>query len=184
MYRRDLPPLRLAVLTATLCLGVHGLAAAQDGSPKLLAESAGLAVTPPDQPAKVAALCARAFADHHAGPVNFDESATTFRSSAVPVLQRVVALANACRNAAIKITGHTDSSGDERWNIQLSLARAEAVADYLVQQGIAPSRLIAIGAGSSAPVADNMTRYGRGLNRRIEFAFITDGPRPPPGSSD
>ena len=165
-------PLRIAVLTATLSLGIHGVAAA---------ESAELAVTKPeDQPARVAALCARAFADHHAGPVNFDESATTFRSSAVPVLQRIVALANVCRNAAIKITGHTDSSGDERWNVHLSRARADAVADYLVQQGIAPARLIATGAGSSSPVADNMTRYGRGLNRRIEFAFIPSLP----GSSD
>ena len=190
MHSHVLPPLRIAVLTATLCLVIHGIAAAQDVSPEPPAESAELAVTKPDQPADVAALCARAFADHHAGPVNFDESATTFRSSAVPVLQRVVALANACRNAAIKITGHTDSSGDERWNVRLSLARAEAIADYLVRQGIAPERLIATGAGSSSPVADNMTRYGRGLNRRIEFAFIPgtkaapNGQRPPPGSSD
>ena len=161
----------MAVLTATLSLGVHGIAAA---------EPAELTVTKPDKPANVAVLCARAFADHHAGPVNFDESATTFRSSAVPVLQRIVALANACRNAAIRITGHTDSSGDERWNVQLSLARAAAIADYLVQQGIAAERLIASGAGSSSPVADNTTRYGRGLNRRIEFAFIPS----PPGSSD
>lgn len=153
-------------------------------------ESARLAVTPPDKTANVAALCARAFANHNAGPVNFDESATTFRSSAVPVLQRIVALANTCRNAAIKITGHTDSSGDEHLNVQLSLARAEAIAAYLAQQGIAPERLIATGAGSSSPVADNTTRYGRGLNRRIEFAFIPgeeatpNGQRPPPDSPD
>ena len=164
-------PLRIAVLTAALSLGFHGVAAT---------ESAELAVTKPDQPASVAVLCARALSDHAAGPVNFDESATTFRSSAVPVLQRIVALANACRNAAIRITGHTDSSGDERWNVRLSLARAEAIADYLVQQGIAAERLIATGAGSSSPVADNTTRYGRGLNRRIQFAFIPS----PPGSSD
>ena len=180
VHRHVLPPLRIAVLTATLCLGVKGNAAAQDISPEPPAESAELAVTKPDQPANVAALCARAYADHHAGPVNFDESATTFRSSAVPVLQRIVALANACRNATIEITGHTDSSGDERWNVRLSLARAEAIADYLVRQGIAPERLIATGAGSSTPVADNTTRYGRGLNRRIEFAFIPS----PRGSSD
>jgi len=190
VHRHVLPPLHIAALTATLCLGVHGFAAAQDGSPELPAESAELAVTKPDQPARVAALCARAFADHDAGPVNFDESATTFRSSAVPVLQRIVALANVCRNTAIEITGHTDSSGDERWNVRLSRARAEAVADYLVQQGIAPARLLATGAGSSSPVADNRTRYGRGLNRRIEFAFIPgteavpNGQRPLPGSSD
>ena len=190
VHRRVLPFPRIAVLTAVLCLGIHGVAAAHDVSPESPVESANLAVTTPDRAANVAALCARAFANHAAGPVNFEESATTFRSSAVPVLQRIVALANACRNAAITITGHTDSSGDERWNVQLSLARAKAIADYLVEQGIAPERLIATGAGSSSPVADNTTRYGRGLNRRIEFAFIPgekDTPnalRPPPDSPD
>ena len=185
-----MPPLRIAVLTTTLCLGIHGIAAAQTVSPAPPAEAADLAATKPDHITDVTALCARAFANHNAGPVNFDESATTFRSSAVPVLQRIVALANACRNAAIEITGHTDSSGDERWNVQLSLARAEAIADYLVRQGIAAERLIATGAGSSSPIADNATRYGRGLNRRIEFAFIPgteaapNGQRLPPGSSD
>ncbi len=167
---------RIAVLAATLCIGGYCIAAAQ--------------IVSPDAPANLDALCARAFADHNPGPVNFDESTTTFRSSAVPVLQRIVALANTCRNAAIEITGHTDSSGDERWNVRLSLARAEAIADYLAQQGIAAERLIATGAGSSLPIAANSTRYGRGLNRRIEFAFIPgdeaapNRQRPPPGSSD
>jgi len=190
VHRRVLLLYRIAVLAAALCPGVHGLAAAYDVSPESPAESANLAVTTPDREANVAALCTRAFANHDAGPVNFEESTTTFRSSAVPVLQRIVALANACRNAAIAVTGHTDSSGDERWNVQLSLARAEAIAAYLVEQGIAPERLIANGAGSSSPVADNTTRYGRGLNRRIEFAFIPgegDTPkaqRPPPDSPD
>ena len=175
-----MPPLRITVLTATLCLGVHGIAAAQNVSHEPPAESADLAATKPDHTTDVAALCARAFEDYNAGPVNFDESATTFRSSAVPVLQRIIALANTCRNAVIEITGHTDSSGDERWNVQLSLARAAAIADYLVQHGIAAERLIATGAGSSSPIADNTKRYGRGLNRRIEFTFIPS----PPGSSD
>ena len=185
-----MPPLRIAVLTATLCLGVHGIAAAQNVSPGPPAESAELAATKPDQTTDVAALCVRAFEGHTDGPVKFDESETTFRSSAVPILQRIIALANTCRNAAIEITGHTDSSGDERWNVQLSLARAEAIADYLVQHGIAAERLIATGVGSSSPIADNNTRYGRGLNRRIEFAFIPgteaapNGQRLPPGSSD
>jgi len=190
VHRPVLPLFRIAVLTAALCLSVHGLAAAYDVSPESPVESANRAVTTPDREANVVALCTRAFENHDAGPVNFEESTTTFRSSAVPVLQRIVALANVCRNAAIAITGHTDSSGDERWNVRLSLARAEAIATYLVEQGITPERLIAAGAGSSSPVADNTTRYGRGLNRRIEFAFIPgegDTPnaqRPLPDSPD
>jgi OOP family OmpA-OmpF porin len=161
-----LRPFRFAVLAATLCIGGDCIAAAQIAGPDAPVESADSR-----------ALCARAYANHKPGPVTFDESTTTFRSSAVPVLLRIVALANTCRSAAILITGHTDSSGDERWNVRLSLARAEAVADYLEQRGIAAERLIATGAGSSLPIADNATRYGRSLNRRIEFTFI-------PGSSD
>jgi outer membrane protein OmpA-like peptidoglycan-associated protein len=83
----------------------------------------------------------------------------------------VVVLADACREATVTITGHTDSSGSENWNRQLSLARAGAVAAYLDARGIAKERLVITGAGSSLPVADNATRYGRSINRRIEIQF-------------
>lgn len=123
----------------------------------------------PDGNVRTQDLCSRAFAAHDHGPVGFEESMTVLRSSAKPVLDRVISLADACRHSTVSITGHTDSSGDEAWNIQLSLARANAVADYLAERGIARERLITIGAGSSQPVADNATRYGRGLNRRIDI---------------
>ena len=119
-------------------------------------------------------MCARQFAAFEAGPVNFEESGTEFRSSAYPVLDRVVALADACRDSTISITGHTDSSGNETMNEQLSLERARAVAAYLGEMGIAPDRIIVSGAGSSLPVADNSTRFGRGLNRRIDI-YMTPG---------
>ncbi len=179
VHRYVLPSDGLAVLTAALCLCSHVIAAAQSAGPEPVTNPIDFATTNSEGAADIAALCERAFANHSTGPVKFDESATTFRSSAIPVLQRIIALANACRNATIKITGHTDSSGDERWNVHLSLARAEAVADYLVRHGIAAERLITTGAGSSSPIADNATRYGRGLNRRIEFEF-TPGKQPAP----
>lgn len=138
----------------------------------------------------VADLCTRAMILHETGPVSFEESGTVFRSAALPELERVVALANTCRDSVVEITGHTDSSGDERWNRHLSLARALAVADFLEQRGILAERLKAAGAGSSLPIADNQTRYGRSLNRRIHIEFrAADGtplePRlPSPGQSD
>lgn len=116
-------------------------------------------------------LCQRQFAELESGPVKFEQSTTQMRSSAFIVLDRITALADACRHSPLLITGHTDSSGSEEWNRQLSLARAEAVARYLGERGIDPDRLIAAGAGSSVPVASNATRYGRSLNRRIEFEF-------------
>jgi outer membrane protein OmpA-like peptidoglycan-associated protein len=93
------------------------------------------------------------------------------RRSAYPVLDRVIALADACRGSTLTITGHTDSTGNESWNQQLSLARAQAVATYLDSRGIAGDRLISVGAGSSLPIATNATRYGRGINRRIDIHF-------------
>ena len=117
-------------------------------------------------------LCEREFATFQNGPVNFVESATAMRPSAFPVLDRVVALADACRDARLSITGHTDSSGGEALNRELSLARAQAVAAWLARHGIDESRMLVVGAGSSAPVATNATRYGRSLNRRIEIDFF------------
>ena len=119
-------------------------------------------------------MCARQFSVFEAGPVNFEESGTELRSSAYPTLDRVVGLADACRDSTVSITGHTDSSGDETWNQQLSLKRARAVADYLVAMGLDPERMAIAGAGSSFPIASNATRYGRGLNRRIDI-HLTPG---------
>ena len=119
-------------------------------------------------------LCARQFAEVDTGAVNFEESDTKFRASAYPTLDRIVALADACRDSTLSITGHTDSSGNEAWNQQLSLQRARAVATYLESMGIEPGRMQVTGAGSSLPVASNATRYGRGLNRRIDV-HITPG---------
>lgn len=121
-------------------------------------------------------MCAREFAVFEVGPVNFEESGTEFRPSAYPNLDRVVALADACRDSTVTITGHTDSSGDETWNQQLSRARAETVSDYLSTMGIEPQRIIVEGAGSSVPIASNDTRFGRGLNRRIEIGFTLGQP--------
>lgn len=121
--------------------------------------------------ATAASFCERQFSSFRAGQVAFAESGTAMRASAYPVLDRVVALADACRAATVTITGHTDSTGNENSNRQLSQARAETVAAYLDSRGIAKERLVVVGAGSSLPIADNATRYGRSINRRIEFEF-------------
>ncbi|WP_317705469.1 OmpA family protein [Methylomarinovum caldicuralii] len=69
----------------------------------------------------------------------------------------------------IEITGHTDSTGSEEYNLQLSQRRAQAVAQYLIAQGVAPNRIIARGMGESMPIADNSTPQGRAMNRRVEI---------------
>ena len=126
---------------------------------------------PVDPTVSIAGICTRAFAGFESGPINFEESSTKFRSSAYPRLDRVIALANACGDSEISITGHSDSSGNDSWNQRLSLQRANAVGDYIAGGGIDHSRLQIAGAGSSAPIADDSTRYGRSLNRRIEITL-------------
>ncbi len=121
---------------------------------------------------EVLEVCRRAFENFDVGAINFEESSIVFRSSAYPRLQRVIALAATCPDSRISITGHTDASGPEPLNQQLSLERARAVGDYLTSGGIDENRLLISGRGSLAPVADNATRYGRSLNRRIEIALM------------
>ena len=136
---------------------------------------------PVDVSVSVGEVCTRAFAAFESGAVNFEESSTFFRSSAYPRLDRVIALANACGNSEISITGHTDSSGNNLWNQRLSLQRANAVGDYIVSGGVDRARLQVAGAGSSAPIADDSTRYGRSLNRRIEISLTSAGRAAEPG---
>jgi len=72
----------------------------------------------------------------------------------------------------LEISGHTDNTGDEAANVVLSQDRAKAVVGYLVEKGVANSRLQAEGFGSSVPVALNSSDDGRTRNRRIEFVKI------------
>ena len=125
-----------------------------------------------DPSISVSTICERAFESFELGPINFESSGVEFRSSAYPRLDRLIALANACQDSQIQITGHTDGSGDESWNKDLSLRRASAVGDYLVNGGISPERLQVSGVGPDEPVADDSTRYGRSLNRRIEIEWL------------
>jgi outer membrane protein OmpA-like peptidoglycan-associated protein len=73
----------------------------------------------------------------------------------------------ACPEAVVHIEGYTDSDGDERANLALSVARAEAVVEALILRRISPDRLYAVGYGEANPIADNTTPAGRRLNRRI-----------------
>ena len=71
------------------------------------------------------------------------------------------------------IEGHTDSTGGEDFNIVLSEKRAQAVKEYLVMRGISADRITTVGAGPSRPIADNSTKEGRAMNRRVEIVLPT-----------
>ena len=73
---------------------------------------------------------------------------------------------------AVRIVGHTDSVGEAAYNQALSERRAQAVANYLTRQGIAPSRLSVEGKGESEPIDSNTLADGRASNRRIDI-YVT-----------
>ncbi|WPN46057.1 MULTISPECIES: OmpA family protein [unclassified Pseudomonas] len=70
---------------------------------------------------------------------------------------------------SVKVVGHTDSVGADAYNQALSERRASSVADYLLLQGVAPSKVTSEGKGESQPIADNETEEGRAKNRRVEL---------------
>ena len=73
----------------------------------------------------------------------------------------------------VRIEGHTDSRGNDTYNLNLSQRRADSVLKFLVSKGINASRLTAKGYGETKPIASNKTNRGRSKNRRVEF-IITD----------
>jgi outer membrane protein OmpA-like peptidoglycan-associated protein len=81
----------------------------------------------------------------------------------------VALVINEFEKTYIDINGHTDSTGAESYNQTLSEARASSVARYLESQKVVPQRIITRGMGESQPIADNDTREGRALNRRVEI---------------
>jgi outer membrane protein OmpA-like peptidoglycan-associated protein len=72
----------------------------------------------------------------------------------------------------VRIEGHTDATGQEKHNQELSENRALAVRDYLIDKGVEPKRLDARGFGSSEPLDSNTSADGREKNRRVEFVIL------------
>ncbi len=88
------------------------------------------------------------------------------------LLNEVAQALNDLPHLNVRIEGHTDSRGSDRYNLTLSKQRAESVRRYLIGQGIAPDRLISEGYGETRPIEDNRTSEGRAANRRVEFHII------------
>ncbi|HIP53013.1 MAG TPA: OmpA family protein [Chromatiales bacterium] len=101
---------------------------------------------------------------------DFDFDSAKLKPSMTAALDTVVAKVKASRgDEKLLIVGHTDSIGSDAYNKKLSLRRAQAVADYLVGQGLDRSRMTIKGMGEAEPVADNKSEAGRSKNRRVEI---------------
>jgi len=104
----------------------------------------------------------------YARTINFNSGKSSFKSGTEPTLQAISAILKEYPKANFTIEGHTDSTGGKALNQRLSEARANAVMDYLVNNGISAARLSAKGFGPDMPIDSNRTSSGRAANRRVE----------------
>jgi outer membrane protein OmpA-like peptidoglycan-associated protein len=100
--------------------------------------------------------------------VFFDSGKAILRTESYPELNRLIAIMNQYPKLVVEISGHTDNVGSDSNNQKLSQKRAQAVVDYIVSQGVSSTQINAMGYGESQPRADNKTKAGKQLNRRVE----------------
>jgi outer membrane protein OmpA-like peptidoglycan-associated protein len=101
--------------------------------------------------------------------INFDTDSANIRAESKPTLDKVVAVLKSQPDWKLTVEGHTDSSGGDAHNQELSQKRAEAVRDYLVSGGIVADRVTPKGMAATVPVGSNDTPIGRAQNRRVEL---------------
>ena len=89
-----------------------------------------------------------------------------------PMLNEVADAIGHVKGVRVRVEGHTDSRGGDRYNRKLSQRRADSVRAFLIGAGVAPDRLDAVGYGEDRPIDTNTTRDGRSRNRRVEFLIL------------
>ncbi len=102
----------------------------------------------------------------------FDYNKAILNKESIIELKRLLALLNKYPSIKVEVGGHTDNVGNDAYNLDLSLQRANAVIQYLVQYGVSKNRLSAKGYGFTKPVATNDSEEGRQLNRRSEIIIL------------
>jgi outer membrane protein OmpA-like peptidoglycan-associated protein len=106
------------------------------------------------------------------GNVTFALNSADIRSDFYSVLNAVAIVLREYSKTLIEVTGHTDSTGSDAYNQQLSEQRAESVGNYLVAQKIQRTRIVTKGLGPRFPIASNDTPEGRSQNRRVELRLV------------
>ncbi len=147
----------------------------EDAAPvQPVAETPEAPIVPQTSPDQLA-LCRDRIAELSAhNAILFQSGNAIIADSADAELDRFGEALALCPDTKIYVEGHTDSDGDDQRNLALSVARAEAVVNALIERNVDPARLYAIGYGESQPVADNATQDGKRQNRRIVVTIDTD----------
>ncbi|HHJ50652.1 MAG TPA: OmpA family protein [Phaeodactylibacter sp.] len=112
--------------------------------------------------------------DLAAQAVQFETGKATLRVESYSILNKVAAILKRYPDYKLRIVGYTDNVGLAENNLRLSEERARSCYDYLVAQGIDPSRISYMGKGEADPIASNDTPQGREMNRRVEFELYTN----------
>ncbi len=103
------------------------------------------------------------------GDITFETNQSDVKGEFYDVLNSVALVLKEFDKTLIDIEGHTDSTGSDQYNMELSQRRASSVASYLAAQGIDTRRILTTGAGEARPLATNDSPEGRRLNRRVEL---------------
>ncbi len=106
--------------------------------------------------------------------VLFYQGTANFVEGSEKALDLIVEMLGENPNVKILLKGHTDNRGNAELNLQLSEERANAVANYLLEEGISDDRIDGMGYGGKEPIASNLYEETRRLNRRVEFEVIAD----------
>jgi outer membrane protein OmpA-like peptidoglycan-associated protein len=109
------------------------------------------------------------------GDISFDPGRADIKPNFRPVLDQFAQSLVQNPGSVIQIVGHTDASGNDAANVQLSRERANATRDYLVSRGVTANRITTDGRGEREPLASNDTEAGRARNRRVEI-FVQENP--------
>jgi outer membrane protein OmpA-like peptidoglycan-associated protein len=104
--------------------------------------------------------------------ITFDTDSAFVRPQLKSDLSKVAASLLRYPDTNVQVIGHTDSDGDAAYNVNLSVRRANAVADELQAGGVPYTRLRTIGRGEDEPIASNLTPEGKARNRRVEIVVI------------
>jgi len=126
------------------------------------------AVVPPPPPAPPVAPTKLTLASD----ALFDFNKANLKAQGISKLNALVAQIKGLSLEKVVAIGHTDAMGPDTYNQKLSMARARALTQYLVSQGIDERLVSAEGRGETQPIADNKTRSGRAKNRRVELEIV------------
>jgi outer membrane protein OmpA-like peptidoglycan-associated protein len=104
----------------------------------------------------------------------FDVNKATLKPVAQANLDKLAVILNKYEDTEVLLEGHTDSTGEEEWNLELSRLRSQSVSNHLSGKNVMAGRFIIMGYGEAQPIASNETADGRAQNRRVEVAIYAN----------